>query len=76
MRGGRHRGWTGLALGLALMAATLILLHLASVRAGPLLEQSRARALESDAYFYTEAGDLREFLGKEGHYFHPLPATD
>jgi hypothetical protein len=63
MRGGRGGRWASLALGLAVMALAVAALGRAGSSAGGLLAHSRMRELESDAYFYTEVGDVREFLG-------------
>jgi len=67
MSGALRRGM-GLALGLAVMAVAVVGLHHASSAAGDVVAQSRARGLESDAYFYTEAGDVGAFLDDEGRY--------
>jgi hypothetical protein len=61
----------GLALGLALMATTVVALGHASSSAGDVLVQSQAKGLESDAYFYTEVGDVGAFLAEQGRYGAP-----
>ena len=50
------------------MAVAVVGLHQASSSASDVLAQSLAQGLESDAYFYTEAGDVRAFLDDEGRY--------
>jgi hypothetical protein len=65
-----HR-WMGLVLGLALMAAAVVILHRTSAVKDPVwavLAHSRAQGLEADAYFYTEVGDVRAFLDARGRY--------
>jgi len=62
------RRWTGLALGLALMAVAVVALHRATPSAGDVVAQSRAQGLESDAYFYTEVSDVGAFLEDQGRY--------
>ena len=62
------RRWMSLALGLALMAVAVGTLHRASSSAGEVMVQSRVQGLESDAYFYTEVGDVGAFLGDLGRY--------
>ena len=74
MRRAVLRRWTGLALGLALMAVAVVGLHHASSSASDVLAQSLAQGLESDAYFYTEAGDVRAFLDDQGRYGATPPA--
>jgi hypothetical protein len=61
----------GFVLGLALMAVTVVALDRASSSASDVLAQSRMQGLESDAYFYTEVSDVREFLDDEGRYGAP-----
>ncbi len=68
---GTTRGWLGLGLGLAVMAGAVMALHHASAAAGNVMALSQARGLESDAYFYTEAGDVGAFLADEGRYRRP-----
>mgnify|MGYP001821725604 CR=1 FL=1 len=70
MISGAFRRWTGLALGLAVMAVAVAALHHTSSSAGDVMVQSRAQGLESDAYFYTEVGDVGAFLDHEGRYRH------
>ena len=48
------------------MAGALALLGWSSGVASPMLAENRDRGLQSDAYFYTEAGDVRELLGEGG----------
>lgn len=63
------RRWMGLALGLAVMALAVVGLHQASSSPDTgVVAQSRVQGLESDAYFYTEVGDVRAFLDDEGRY--------
>jgi len=71
MRGGALRRWMGLVLGLTLMAVTVVALDRATPSAGDVLAQARTQGLESDAYFYTEVGDVRAFLDDEGRYGAP-----
>jgi len=71
MTGGPLRRWMALVLGLALVAVTVVALDRASSSAGDVLAQSRTQGLESDAYFYTEVGDVRAFLDDEGRYGAP-----
>ena len=68
MSGGRLRRWTRLALGLLGMGLAVLALNVAGGSAGPVIEESRQRDLEADAYFYTEVSDVSEFLGEEGRY--------
>jgi hypothetical protein len=62
------RRWAGLALGLAGMGLASLALSHASGGAGPVVAESRERGLESDAYFYTEVGDVGAFLEDDGRY--------
>ena len=71
MTGGALRRGVGFILGLALMAVTVVALDRASSSAGDVLAHSRAQGLESDAYFYTEVGDVLAFLDDEGRYGAP-----
>jgi hypothetical protein len=50
------------------MGLVVVALHHTSASAGDVMAQSRARGLESDAYFYSEVDDLQAFLGDEGRY--------
>jgi hypothetical protein len=62
------RGWMGLALGLGLMLAAVVVLHQASSSASDVVAQGRTQGLESDAYFYSEVSDVRAFLREGGRY--------
>lgn len=67
-----HR-WNYLLLGLVSVALFMTLLHLLSARMtgfpGELIERNQRQELEVDAYFYSEVGDLSEFLNDEqGRY--------
>ena len=64
----RARRWTRLTLGLAAMGLTALALSVASGLLGPVVEESRQRDLESDAYFYTELGGVEAFLEDDGRY--------
>jgi hypothetical protein len=61
----------GLALGLGLMAAAVVLLHQTSSSAPDVVSRSRSLCLESDAYFYSEVSDVRAFLHEDGRYRAP-----
>jgi hypothetical protein len=50
------------------MGAAVLALHHASAALGPVVAQSQARGVEADAYFYSEVGDVGEFLEKAGRY--------
>jgi hypothetical protein len=50
------------------MAGAVLALHHASAATGDVMALSQARGLESDAYFYTEAGDVGAFLDDQGRY--------
>jgi hypothetical protein len=79
-----HR-WNYLLLGLVSVALFMTLLHRLSARLtgvpGELINQNQRQEIEVDAYFYSEVGDLSEFLddaqGRYGrHAFHePLKTT-
>jgi hypothetical protein len=71
---GAFRRWKGLALGLVMITVAVVALHHASSSAGDVVAQSRARGLESDAYFYTEVSDVRAFLDDQGRYGAAAPA--
>ncbi len=67
-----HR-WNYLLLGLVSVTLFITLLHQLSTRLagvpGDLIDRNRREGLEVDAYFYSEVGDLREFLDDEqGRY--------
>ena len=65
----------GLVLGLALMAAAVVVLHRTSAASDTVwavLAHSRTQGLETDAYFYTEVGAVRSFLDERGRYGSPL----
>ena len=62
------RRWGALAVGLASMAVAVVALHHASSSTSDVLVRSRAEGVETDAYFYSEVGDVGEFLDDEGRY--------
>ncbi len=67
-----HR-WNCLLLGLVSVALFITLLHQLSTRMagipGDLIDRNQREELEVDAYFYSEVGDLSEFLDDEqGRY--------
>jgi hypothetical protein len=78
--------WNYLLLGLVSVALFMTLLHRLSARMtgfpGELIERNQRQQLEVDAYFYSEVGDLSEFLNDEQgrygrHAFHKsLEETD
>ncbi len=69
---GRWQDWVKLAVALTLLGGGIAMLHLASPHApGPLgRTYSRNLAAKSDprALFYTEVGNVSEFLDAEGRY--------
>jgi hypothetical protein len=78
-----HR-WNYLLLGLVSVALFMTLLHRLSARLtgvpGELINQNQRQEIEVDAYFYSEVGDLSEFLdddqGRYGrHAFHETRKT-
>ena len=69
----RVGSWLRLVLGLVLLAAFVVMLHRLSARmtgdAGALIARNQAENLEVYAYFYSEVGDIGEFLDDErGRY--------
>lgn len=67
MKGGKRRRLMLLGLGLGSIVALAALLDRASEKA-PVVAHGRTRALESDAYFYSEVAPVRDFLEKDGRY--------
>ncbi len=64
--------WIKLAMGLLSIALAVACLHWISPKlpgtAGQTFRQNRDQDIDATALIYTEAGDVKEFLTKDGRY--------